>query len=44
MELLELLNPAQLVLLLYMTWKNHQLELKIQKLELSLQSIKDKIK
>lgn len=44
MEILELLNPAQLVLLLYMTWKNHQLELKIQKLELSLESIKGKLK
>ena len=32
MEIIELLNPAQLVLLIYMTYRNHQLELKIQKL------------
>jgi|TARA_Y100000004_G_scaffold193317_1_gene255596 hypothetical protein len=44
MEILELLNPAQLVLLIYMTYRNHQLELKIQKLEISLDNIKTKIK
>jgi len=44
MEILELLNPAQLILLIYMTYRNHQLELKIQKLEISLDNIKTKIK
>jgi|TARA_B100002019_G_C20841725_1_gene390225 hypothetical protein len=44
MEIIELLNPAQLVLLVYMTYRNHQLELKIQKLEISLENIKTKIK
>jgi len=44
MEIIELLNPAQLILLIYMTIRNHRLELKIQKLEISLENIKTKIK